>query len=302
MDLDEYWAERLAAACPLEIRVHETAARIVTPHEPVLSGLPLILECPVADAEAVTTGPSPGFYRLGPTGEPEPYPVAACPELDVLELRGEEIAGALSLLYDTPVSCGPVLGIPEEDNRLIPEGHTDEAVLERLNHPPVLAPMRGRSTESTVGAVPITGELVGRLAERPGIRVYWEARHAESVVASYRELWRTLELSFKAQGLPLRDALLSFPPAVELGFNADELLDHEVLRGRASHASGRLGHREAAAVHHLVLQRIGRLHALVERVLLARADDAGVCELVPFREDRSPIDFNRIPSEQPVRS
>lgn len=233
-------------------------------------------------------------YRKTPDNpDGEPMPVLSCPELDLLALRAEEVAGALSLLYNQPVSCGPVLGVPETTNELVAESDADAALIAGLDGVLVDPVMRGTFMDSALGSFTLDGDLLSRVAVRDGVRVCWEARHAGSATAEFRDLWRTLELVFSAQDDALVKKVASSDEARELGFDEDELKDHLVLRGRASHGASRTGHREAAHVHHLVLERIGRLRALVERVLVG--------DLIPYPEGSHVEDFNRSLSETPVR-
>lgn len=304
LDTDPKFKAWLFEQCPIAFTVHEASAQLLSTH---VNLLVLVAECRISDPATITTEPSPiGIFTESPDGERVPYPAIVCPEIDLLELRAEEICGALSLLLQTAIGCGPLIGMDEPglSNALVRENADDEALFVRLERPMVNPPLRRSATETTLGTFAFSGELVSQLAERPGTRLYWEAQqHIHSPVARFRELWRTLELSFGAQGRTLRNLLLAFPPVLELGFDADELTDYEVLRGRASHASNRLGHLEAATVHRLAMQRVGRLQALVDRVLLAKGGDAGdlvVDQLVPFREDMPPANFNRL-HEDPVR-
>jgi hypothetical protein len=296
--------EHLATRCPLEMQVGETEARIFTPGDDSSPQGPLslviALECPIAEPEAMTVEPSRlGMFRQGPDGERIPVMDVVCPEVDLLELRAREVAGALSLLHGgTALGIGLIIGmVPGADHRIIPESQADEALLERLGHPNAFPPAFGPYRESIIGQVALTGDLIGRLAERSGVLVYWESCFTQSPVASYRELWRALEQAFQLQGRALREAVLAFPPAVELGFDEAELTELEVLRGRASHAADRRGHREAAQVQRMVILRIGRLRALVERVLVTKAADGDatdVDELVPLPKGVDPEDFGRL--------
>jgi hypothetical protein len=293
---------------PFSMSVHETAARLQpAPHNE--NDIMLVVECPVREPEAITTEPSIYMWRGGRSEEEDrtPAPEVRCPEIDMLVLRAEEVCGALSLLFDAGVVLNGTtwVGGPDMRNALVADDGADEEILQRLDHPEVAHPLRLVEMANTIGSFPFSGKLVGRLAERPGIRALWEARLAASPVSRFRDLWRTLELAFGAQGKTLREKLLALPATTELGFDAEELTDYEILRGRASHAASRLGHREAATVFYLTGQRIPRLEALVERVLLTKGENADgevvVDELLPFRADLDPAGFNRWPWEDPVR-
>jgi hypothetical protein len=295
LDPDAWQRDRLVAQLPLDHHVHETTARLLHSATPGLPSLPLVVECPIERVRDIGVIESTFMYRLEDVerDDPRPMMIVECPEQDLLELRAEEIAGAMSLVLGCPVGVGMLFGeIPEVDHRLIPETVDDDEVLADIGHPVVFPTMRGETDETALDS-PLTGELVGRLAERPGLRLYWEARHAVSPVMQFRELWRTLEMALGAHGKALVGRLAAHPAARTLGFDREELDHHLTLRNRASHANGGSANQEAIRVHHWSIERVGRLHALVELVL---AD-----ELIPFRGDRAPRNFNRQWRERPVQ-
>lgn len=121
----------------------------------------------------------------GPDGERIPVMDVVCPEVDLLELRAREVAGALSLLHGgAALGIGLIIGmVPGADHRIIPESQEDEALLERLGHPEAFPPAFGPHRESIIGPVALTGDLIGRLADPPGVLVYWESCFTQSPVA-----------------------------------------------------------------------------------------------------------------------
>jgi hypothetical protein len=287
--------DRLPAACPMEMRVHETDARIefdehLSPEDGIFV---LHVSCSVADPATITTGPGP-FDDHMDSKQAKPMPIVICPELDLLEMRAEEISGALALLCGAPVDCGPYLGGSRTMNRLFADSARDTELIKHLGRAWVVPPMRAVADDPALERGALTDDLIARVAETPGILGYFEAAHAQSAVAEFRELWRTLELAFGAQGRKLPPLIAAHPAARELGFDLAELTHYSVLRGKASHGSDRAGHLEAARIHRSVHQRVGRLHALVERVL------AGAH--VPFPEDQEPTGFNRPLDDEPPRA
>jgi len=104
------------------------------------------------------------------------------------------------------------------------------------------------------------------------VTVYREAVRTDTQIGQFRELWRTLEFAFQAHGQLLVDLLAAFPPVVELEFDREELEDLRTLRGKISHAASRSGSTELAHSRGAVIERLGRLWSLVDRVLLTKND------------------------------
>jgi hypothetical protein len=98
-----------------------------------------------------------------------------------------------------------------------------------------------------------------------GLRLYADAVALPADVAKYCELWRCLESAFGLKEGDLVKALASYEPAQELGFDAEELRELQVLRGRLSHAESRAGLEEILRVGDQASKRVARLKCLVER-------------------------------------
>lgn len=194
-----------------------------------------------------------------------------------------DVAGALSFLTDQAFTVSR----PPLDDELVPETTEDEAVLERLGTREVWLGLSSNPQIRTF-VEPVTPELVAALLPKAvGLRLYADAIRQGSDTARYRDLWRVLESAFTLQDDELIAALAAYPPATDLEFDADELRELLVLRGRASHARSRTGRRELRQVRADVLQREGRLKSLVERVLMTKTEwgsrSAAVQELSPLR-------------------
>lgn len=236
------------------------------------------------DPSALELVTDTGRYRELPDGSEEPIPAIRLQDEDPPDhVFADDVANALSFLTDTPLQ---LVGSLEQD-RFVPENDTDRKTLQDLGTDEPAYDTATTIQVRSFNDVPITAELIqGLVARRAGLRLYADALKLSSRVAEFRDLWRTLESAFGVQDNDLITALLSYPPAQEMGFDRTELRALLVLRNRASHAASRSGLQELVTVEHDCEQQLARLKNLVERVILTKRTwgyrTAGVEELLPL--------------------
>src|SRR5215217_3495034 len=158
-------------------------------------------------------------YRELPDGSRETLPALRVRDDEAPEhvLVGD-LVSALSFLTDVPLS----LSRPLNEDRFVPEGDDDRAVLERFGTDDVYHELSSRSLTRTFGGVAATPEQInGLMGRRLGLRLYADALKLGSEVAQFRELWRVLESAFGVQDDKLVAALADYPPAQAMSFNAD---------------------------------------------------------------------------------
>jgi hypothetical protein len=164
----------------------------------------------------------------------------------------------------------------DPDRRVLAEFGTDRARI----------PVKASTAVEVADHYPVDAPLIEALARRGAASVYREALRTDTQIGQFRELWRTLEFTFQAHGRLLVDLLAAFPPAAELDFDREELDELRTLRGKISHAASRSGSTELAESRAAVIERLGRLWCLVDRVLLTKSDTSRslvVDELRPLR-------------------
>jgi hypothetical protein len=157
------------------------------------------------------------------------------------------------------------------DGRLVPETDTDRTILDELAATRIHMSMFGKISMRTFSIRTLDNtQLSALLSRRTGLHLYQEAMLLDRPVARYRELWRVLESAFGCTDDELINVLANYEPARQLKFDDVELKRLLVLRGRASHAASRAGINELRSVNVDVSDRIGRLAALVEQVILTK--------------------------------
>ena len=110
-----------------------------------------------------------------------------------------------------------------------------------------------------------------KLLEREiGLALYTDAMRLSSPIGRFRELWRVLESAFGQKGKALLKSLSQYEPILEHGFDAKELRQLYVLRGRASHAESNAGLEEYESVTSSVTEGLTQLERLVVEVILTK--------------------------------
>jgi hypothetical protein len=155
-------------------------------------------------------------------------------------------------------------------SELVAENEEDRATLEALGTRLVLEEMATHIATRTFGECADPQILEALIPKTVGLRIYADAVALSADVPKYRELWRVLESAFGLQGKDLVTALVSYPPAQELGFDENELKALLTLRGQVSHAATRGGLAELLRVGGLATGRVARLKCLAERVILTK--------------------------------
>jgi len=221
-------------------------------------------------------------YQLHADGTSSPARAILSPDIDNLTEGAQSIAGAigfaLGIAFD--VSCTNL-----RPHRYAAESPEDEKILESLGTSMARVPLGATENVEVFGDVTVDAEFVRALARRRAVSIYPDALKAGSPAATFRELWRVLELAFQAHGRKLVELLDSFPPVRRLGFERAELNDLLVLRGRLSHAASRLGAREIRRGNAEAIASVGRLWSLVDWVILSKPDASSaldVEELAPL--------------------
>jgi hypothetical protein len=221
-------------------------------------------------------------YESHPDGSSSPARAIASPEIDNLTEGAQAIGGAigfaLGIAFD--VTCALL-----NPNIYVAENPEDVRILESLGTRTARVPLGATENVEVFGAITVDAEFVRALAGRRAVSIYLDALRAGSPAATFRELWRVLELAFQAHGRKLVELLDSFPPVRRLGFERTELDALLTLRGQLSHAASRLGAREIRRGNAEAIKSLGRLWSLVDWVILSKPDASSalnVEELVPL--------------------
>jgi hypothetical protein len=239
-------------------------------------GLVLIIERTIDPLE-LTLETKSGFFESLADGSRREVPALRVPA--GRNVRAIDVTSALTFLTDTPLLVNPV------GRELLVENEEDTAALEslgtRLLHSDTNVLLNTRTFSAKVD-----GDAVSALLPKTvGLRLYADAVALPTDVARFRELWRCLESAFGLKDARLVTALADFRPAIEIGFDRQELAELQVLRGRISHAESKTGLKELLRAGDEASRRAPRLKCLVERVILTKRDwgqrDGGVEELAP---------------------
>jgi hypothetical protein len=195
----------------------------------------------------------------------------------------DDVVRAVTFPIDVPL----FLSRPVDKDRFIPENE-EEKQLERLGtdqpYSETSLQFHSRAFNARVDADGVTALLRNPVGS-DCMRMPESSRFD---VAQFRELWRVLESAFASSDEKLVKLLANYPPAQQLGFDAEELGELHILRGRASHAQSKAGMRELIAVERECGLRLARLKNLVERVTLTKKTwgypTIVVEELAPLRQ------------------
>ena len=224
-------------------------------------------------AEAVVTVPvDPRGLSIWigeePLGGGEPTRSVEVPEKNEASAILRSAVRILSFAIDNPSSVSSRLG----EDELIPENAGDEDRLVELG---CLTPhvdlkisvgLRGPRIRT------VDDRALELLLEREvGLALYSDAAKMTTATGAYREFWRVLESAFGQKDASLLRSIVSFEPARRLGFDEEELRRLHVLRGRASHAESSAGLEEYQRVSSGVEEKLPRVRALAEQVLLTKA-------------------------------
>jgi hypothetical protein len=235
-----------------------------------ISNLLLIVAERDVDPNGLALAEDPILFSEDENGTVRRAMSVASPEVGELAEGAGLVFGAIGFAIGVALPFGPYLS-SEFPSQYLPDCDEDRKLLSELGSRPRL-PLMGRTgTEVFDGGV-VDAEFVQELARRRTLRVYPEALHDISATATFRDLWRTLELAFQAEGKVLTKLLSEFGPARRLGFDLKELEDLRATRGQISHASSRLGPREVSRSESSASEALGRLWSLVDWVILSKKD------------------------------
>ena len=172
----------------------------------------------------------------------------------------------LAFTLGAPLRAASLLG-----GSLISECADDDTVLANLQNRPVFVDLRGKASIIARSLDTITPHVMNQLLSKEvGLAIYSDALHISTEIGKFRELWKVLESAFGQKDTVLLRSLGKFTPAAELEFNAAELKNLHILRGRASHAESSAGLAEYKKISKEVAERLPRLKCLVEQILLTK--------------------------------
>lgn len=191
-------------------------------------------------------------------------------EIDDLAEGAGLVLGALSFSIGIALPLSSYMS-EEFPSEYLPDCDSDRQLLRELGSYPRF-PLLGRTATEVFEETAVDAEFVQALARRRAVRTYPEALHETSATATLRDLWRTLELAFQAEGRELTNLLAEFGPARRLGFDREELEELRAVRGQISHASSRLGPRAVSQSETAANRSLGRLWSLVDWVILSKKD------------------------------
>ncbi len=231
----------------------------------------MIIAEAIVDSEQMELVDDPLLRRRHPNGLIGPAPAIFSPEIDLVTEAARCTWGAVCFALGVALSFGPHM-TDEFWSRYIPESGRDERVLRMLRTDRPRAPMTGRRGIEVFDGSPADADLIQGLARRRAVRLYPEVLHGIAPTAIFRDLWRTLELAFQAEGKQLTSLISKFSPVQKLGFDKAELERLRAVRGQISHASSRLGAGEVSRSEEEAINALGRLWCLVDRVLLSKRD------------------------------
>ncbi|HEX3911774.1 MAG TPA: hypothetical protein VHW67_13845 [Solirubrobacteraceae bacterium] len=207
------------------------------------------------------------------------------PDIGELADGADRISSAIGFAIGTDLSTSSA-ELTDFPNHYLAETDDDRRLLERFGVDRACLLLLASTGVEVADHSPVDAGLIKELAQRGAVTIYREALRMETNVGQFRELWRTLEFAFQAHGPKLVELLAAFPPVAELGFDRTELEAIRVLRGKISHAASRAGSAQTAQSGAEVVERIGRLWCLVDRVVLTKRDASrslDVDELRPLK-------------------
>jgi hypothetical protein len=222
------------------------------------------------------------FERKRADGSIGPGKALTSPAVDELTDGASRIGGAISFAIGVALVV-MTASLPGCLNNFIAETSEDEILLDALGTDIARLPLLPRTGVEISNNSPVDARLVQELAQRGAVGLYGDILAAPTAVGKFRELWRTLELAFRAHGMQLVDLLMKFPPTAELGFDQRELESLLVLRGKVSHAASRGGTAALLGFEGDVLDAIGRLWSLVDRILLTKRDSSRSLDVEELR-------------------
>ena len=151
---------------------------------------------------------------------------------------------------------------------LIPESEQDEARLKELGSFLSLMKFHARISLHVARFQNLDTATLSKLLSREiGLALYSDALRLSTPIGRFRELWRLLESAFGQKDSDLLVSLASYPPAVDLEYDREELTALHILRGRASHAESSAGLDEYHNVSRRVENLLPRLQCLAEEVV-----------------------------------
>lgn len=266
---------------PLEVQIDaDITASFVTYGE---NGIRLLIRQRVAN-ESLELVEKTGWYRDLPDGRREDVPaLRVSVEPHDRHLLARDLVSTISFLTSAPLS----ISRPVQEDRLEAQGQEDHELLTRLGTDRPFSQGSVQVSSRTFATQVTPAIIEGLLARRAGVRLYADSLKSDYAVAQLRDLWRVLESAFGATNDTLVDLLSRFAPALDLGFDAQELHALLVLRGRASHAQSRAGVHELNAVELDCAAALPRLSNLAERVILTKKSwghpTDGVEEMLPLQ-------------------
>ena len=224
------------------------------------------------NSEQMTLKDDPAAMQRDEAGNIRPAKAVASPEIGELTEGAGLVFGAIGFAIGIALPFGMHI-TPEFSSRYLPDSEADRELLETLGDHPRMPLLAGTGIE-VFGDSEIDGDFVREIARRRAVRVYPEALHDISATATFRDLWRTLELAFQAEGRKLTEMLAEFGPAKRLGFDRGELEALRAIRGQISHASSRLGPSDVSRSETAANESLGRLWSLVDWVLLSKKESS----------------------------
>lgn len=216
--------------------------------------------------------------------------VLSSPDIYSLLDGSIRISAAIGFAAGVTLSTNAADFAEESANRYIAETREDEQILRDFGVDSARMPLRATTAVEVADHHPVDAQFIQALAERGAVTVYEEVLGSTTESGRFRELWRVLEFAFQAHGRQLVELLASYPPAVALGFDRDELEALRALRGRTSHAASRAGTTEIARTRGASLVHTGRLWSLVDYVILTKKEASNSLDVEELRPLRAFID------------
>lgn len=179
----------------------------------------------------------------------------------------EVMVDIISFLTDTPIRISHKLG----GDFLIPESSDDERLLAEFGTDQLFTKTHIEPSVRSFSMPEVSSEEIEKMAAKEaGFALYAQAIQMSNNVGRFREFWKVLESAFGQKDDELVTLLATYEPAVQLGFDKNELRNLLILRGRASHAESGAGIEEYHIVRTETGARLARLKCLAEQVLLTK--------------------------------